>query len=38
MIIDERFNGGGALADYIIDYLRRKLLSYWWRRATARTT
>ena len=28
-IIDERFNGGGAIADYIIDYLRRPLLSFW---------
>ncbi|HVP45828.1 MAG TPA: PDZ domain-containing protein, partial [Bryobacteraceae bacterium] len=28
-IIDERFNGGGDIADYIIDYLRRPLLSYW---------
>jgi tricorn protease len=28
-IIDERFNGGGDVADYIIDYLRRPLLSYW---------
>jgi tricorn protease len=27
-IIDERFNGGGDLADYIIDYLRRPLLNY----------
>jgi tricorn protease len=27
-IIDERFNGGGQIADYIIDYLRRPLLSY----------
>ena len=27
-VIDERFNGGGQLADYIIDYLRRPLLSY----------
>ena len=26
-ILDERFNHGGALADYIIDYLRRPLLS-----------
>jgi len=26
-IIDERFNEGGQLADYIIDYLRRPLLS-----------
>jgi tricorn protease len=28
-IIDERFNGGGQIADYIIDYLRRPLLSFW---------
>ena len=28
-IIDERYNGGGDIADYIIDYLRRPLLSYW---------
>jgi tricorn protease len=27
-VIDERFNGGGALADYIIDYLRRPLLNF----------
>jgi tricorn protease len=26
-ILDERFNGGGDLADYIIDYLRRPVLS-----------
>jgi tricorn protease len=26
VIIDERFNGGGAIADYVIDYLRRPLL------------
>ncbi len=26
-ILDERFNGGGQLADYIIDYLRRPVLS-----------
>ena len=26
-IIDERFNEGGQLADYIIDYLRRSLMS-----------
>jgi tricorn protease len=29
VVIDERFNGGGSVADYIIDYLRRPLLSYW---------
>ncbi len=27
-IIDERFNGGGALADHIIDYLRQPLRNY----------
>jgi tricorn protease len=26
-VLDERFNGGGQLADYIVDYLRRPLLS-----------
>ena len=26
-ILDERFNHGGALADYIVDYLNRKVLS-----------
>jgi len=29
IIIDERFNGGGELADYIIDILRRPYLNYW---------
>jgi tricorn protease len=29
VVIDERFNGGGKAADYIIDYLRRPLLNYW---------
>lgn len=28
-VIDERFNGGGFAADYIIDYMRRPLLNYW---------
>jgi tricorn protease len=28
-VIDERFNAGGLAADYIVDYLRRPLLSYW---------
>jgi tricorn protease len=28
-VVDERFNGGGQAADYIIDYLRRPLLNYW---------
>ena len=27
-VIDERFNGGGQLADYIIDSMRRPLMSY----------
>jgi tricorn protease len=27
-VLDERFNGGGALADYIIDYLRRPVQSF----------
>jgi len=28
LIIDERFNGGGSVADYVIDLLRRKPLNY----------
>ncbi|MGH9774431.1 MAG: S41 family peptidase [Candidatus Acidiferrales bacterium] len=28
-VIDERFNGGGSIADYIIEYMQRKLWSYW---------
>jgi tricorn protease len=28
-ILDERFNGGGFAADYILDYLRRPLFNYW---------
>ena len=28
-VIDERFNGGGTAADYIVDYLRRPLMNYW---------
>jgi tricorn protease len=27
-VIDERFNHGGQLADYVVDYLRRPLLSW----------
>ena len=27
-VIDERFNGGGSLADYIVEYLNRRLLNY----------
>ncbi|MBZ5724334.1 MAG: PDZ domain-containing protein [Acidobacteriia bacterium] len=26
VVIDERFNGGGSIADYIIDYLRRPIM------------
>ena len=29
IIVDERFNGGGQVADYYIDMLRRPLVSYW---------
>jgi tricorn protease len=29
IIIDERFNGGGSLADYYIDILQRPLQAYW---------
>lgn len=29
MIIDERFNGGGQLADYYIDILQRPYQAYW---------
>jgi tricorn protease len=29
VIIDERFNGGGLIADYYIDHLRKPVISYW---------
>jgi tricorn protease len=29
IIVDERDNGGGSVADYYIDILRRPLISYW---------
>jgi tricorn protease len=29
IIVDERHNGGGSVADYYIDVLRRPLVSYW---------
>ena len=29
VIIDERFNGGGQVADYIIQAMQRTLMSYW---------
>ena len=28
-VIDERFNSGGQAADYVIDYLRKPLMSFW---------
>lgn len=29
LLLDERFNGGGSVADYVIDILNRDVLSYW---------
>jgi tricorn protease len=29
VIVDERFNGGGSVADYYIDILRRPFISHW---------
>lgn len=29
IIVDERFNGGGQLADYYVDVLARQTMSYW---------
>ena len=29
VIVDERFNGGGSVADYYIDVLQKKLIAYW---------
>ncbi len=29
IIVDERFNGGGQVADYYIELLRRPLVSFW---------
>lgn len=29
VIVDERFNGGGSVADYYIDILRRPFIAYW---------
>lgn len=29
VVLDERFNGGGSVADYVIDLLHRPLLSHW---------
>ena len=30
VLLDDRFNSGGQAADYIIDYLQRKLWNYWY--------
>jgi tricorn protease len=32
LILDERFNGGGKVADYVVDVLDRKVLCYWMNR------
>ncbi len=29
VLVDERFNSGGQAADYVVDYLRKPLMSYW---------
>jgi len=29
IIVDERFNGGGQVADYYIDWLRKPVIAYW---------
>ena len=29
IILDERYNGGGSVADYYIDALQKQLISYW---------
>jgi tricorn protease len=29
IIVDERYNGGGSVADYYIDHLRRPFTAYW---------
>ncbi len=29
IIVDERFNGGGLIADYYIDHLRKPVIAYW---------
>ncbi len=29
IVVDERFNSGGQAADYVVDYLRKPLNSYW---------
>ena len=34
-VMDERFNGGGSIANYIIETMQRKLTSYWYTRQGA---
>ncbi|HUN76228.1 MAG TPA: PDZ domain-containing protein [Steroidobacteraceae bacterium] len=34
-VMDERFNGGGSVANYIIETMQRKLTSYWYTRQGA---
>lgn len=29
VVLDERFNGGGSAADYVIDLMNRDLMNYW---------
>ncbi|MGE5278529.1 MAG: S41 family peptidase [Acidobacteriota bacterium] len=29
VILDERYNGGGSIADYYIDVLQKKVIAYW---------
>jgi tricorn protease len=38
IIVDERYNGGGQIADYYVDLLRRPLQSYWATRYGADTS
>ena len=38
VVLDERFNGGGQAADYVIDVLRREPMNYWRTRYGAETT
>ncbi|MGA8677076.1 MAG: PDZ domain-containing protein [Candidatus Acidiferrales bacterium] len=37
-VIDERFNSGGQAADYIIEYMQRKIWNYWTSREGADNT
>jgi len=36
-VIDERFNGGGQVADYIIEAMQRRIVGYWGPIATAQS-